>query len=138
MSFMGNSFNICCSCSSHGWCWFDGRCRFSFLFLYDGRGWFSPLQLPLYSCHRIYGHSWNMKGNVTLTYGHGWNMKGNVALTFVLVACIMMDVFSLVMTHISLWLFGCVGAISWVSHTFFFYSSCMDKDSLYHVSMILS
>ena len=43
-----------------------------------------------------------MKGNVTLTYGRGWNMKGNVALTSVLVACIMMDVFGLVMTHISL------------------------------------
>ena len=40
MSFMGNSFNVCCSCSSHGWCWHDGRCRFSLLLLYDGRGWF--------------------------------------------------------------------------------------------------
>ena len=51
-------------------------------------GDFSPLQLPLYSYHCIYGYSWNMKGNITLT---------SVPIAF-----IMMDVFGLVMTRISL------------------------------------
>ena len=43
-----------------------------------------------------------MKGNIALTYGHGWNMTGNITLTSVPIAFIMMDVFSLVMTRISL------------------------------------
>ena len=93
-----------------------------FCYMMD-EGDFSPLPLPPYSCHCIYGRSWNMKGNITLT---------SIPIAF-----IMMDVFGLVMTCISLWLFGCVGVISWVSCAFFLYSSCIDDDSLYRVLTIL-
>ena len=58
-----------------------------FCYMMD-EGDFFPLPLPPYSCHCIYGHSWNIKGNITLTS--------------VPVAFIMVDVFGLVMTHISL------------------------------------
>ena len=58
-----------------------------FCYMMD-KGDFSTLQLPPYSCRSIYRDNWNMKGNITLTY--------------VPIAYIMMDVFSLVMTCISL------------------------------------
>ena len=77
-----------------------------FCYMMD-EGDFSPLQLPPYSCRCIYERSWNMKCNITLT---------SVPIAF-----IMMDVFGLVMTHISLWLFGRVGAISWVSRAFIYF-----------------
>ena len=97
-----------------------------FCYMMD-KGDFSTLQLPPYSCHCIYGHNWNMKGNITLT---------SVPIAF-----IMMDVFGLVMTRISLWLFGRVGAVSWVSPClfifYFLYSLCIYDDSLYRVSTIL-
>ena len=47
---------------------------------------FYPLQLPLYSCHCIYRHN--------------WNIKGQIPSTSVPVAFIAMDVLSLVMTHV--------------------------------------
>ena len=143
MSFMGNSFNVCCSCSSHGWCWLDGRCRFSLLLLYDGRKWF----FLLFHCPPIPAIVFmDIVGILKVT---------SLWLLY-LVAFIMMDVFGLVMTRISLWLFGHVGVVSWVSHAFFYIhrvlmmivcivywqyffndSSCMDDYSLYRVSTIL-
>lgn len=35
---------------------------FLFCYMMD-EGDFFPLQLPPYSCHRLYKHSWNMKGD---------------------------------------------------------------------------
>ena len=58
-----------------------------FCYMMD-KGDFSTLQLPPYSCRCIYEDNWNMKGNITLTS--------------VPIAYIMMDVFSHVMTCISL------------------------------------
>ena len=72
-----------------------------FCYMMDERD-FSLLQLPPYSYCCIYERNWNMKGNIALTYRHRWNMKGNITLTSVPVTFIMMDVFGLVMTCISL------------------------------------